>query len=662
MKLMSGKSNYIQSVLLLLAAAVINERSLVWVFQRQDAFSDRTNTAIRVFEVLCALIAFALILSNFERGKNLIAALRKTAKWLVEPLFSLDWKWGYAPLAGISVLRHIIGWGSEFGSVWYHPAVALIILQDALCSMLIGSCVFSFACRLAYCRRAAVIVAGLIYGAAAAIDIGFMHYARVRVSFGLLSGTSGALSIYLNAATLAFTGVCLVAASVSAHWFSKKSAVNGAWITLGQRLALALVAYIARPGEIIYYSSTVLVPGAYRAEMDSQLNEAKRFEGNALVVLSLRELISDRGVLVDVLPEHTSQLLAAYRSRDTRNTTPLGRPFKRIILVTMESLTTTLTSSQNPALPGVLTPTIDAVSPRSDSYYSSSFPTAYGLASHLTSHPNGQAMVQVGHPHALPAFLSQRGFRTAFFQSASLHFQSGERRFKEFGYKYLFGQETAQQNPEYAKFISGWGLCDRKVYEEAIDWMSLNRNEPIFLHILTADTHSPSGRLDWHGLEYPDTPQWIGKMGIARMLLESFFRADYDLKLFLEGLRSRQLLDDDTVVIITGDHTCPLGPTYNVIPGVHKNVVNAMPFMMISSRKIAWDYSRQASQIDTAPTVAALAGFAPNAQWWGRSMLSQSEPRPILAWRGPDGYVVLPDGSITAMSPDVQHAGWMILR
>jgi hypothetical protein len=643
------------AVSLLFISIVFNRWTLSAVLSRRIEFSDATKTNIIVVEVLCLAAAvviwkrpvvrrFVDWLKSRALAQSFVSSSRSKAFWL-----------SIVPICLDSLIRQLTGWsGSEFH--WWHPIALLAIAQGMLVSGLFVTGLSAIAYRLTRSYWLPIAIA-VTYAVVATVDAAFILYSKMRMSWSLVHASIGATSIYTDPWIIA-VGVTFIATSILAVWLTVRTDVATAHPTGLHRLAWVCLLLVSQPAAVVTRLATAPLPANRRASIESHLEEANRFSLNPLLDMGWSLIAAPKGTIVSEYSVADRALQKPFRS--SYAVPPFKRPMKRIILVTMESMSMTLTSRYNKELPGVLTPTIDALPASAENVRSISSPTAYGLATHLTSFPNGQAVLNTGHTNALPGYLSQQGWTTQYMQSATLQFQSGERRFREMGYQQLVGRDEAAKKPELARYISDWGLCDRKLYESAVDWLGLNRDRPVFLHILTADTHSPVGRLDWHDLEYPPTPEWIAHSGRAQLYLQAWFRADHDLGLFLAQLRARNLLDDQTAVIVTGDHSCPGGPIYMAVPGAAKESIERIPWILISGRDLPIDTGRLSSQIDTAPTIAQLAGVPSLSTWWGTSLLAKAAGRPQLAWRDRRALKVDPDGTTTVMDPAVQRIGWNI--
>jgi len=240
-----------------------------------------------------------------------------------------------------------------------------------------------------------------------------------------------------------------------------------------------------------------------------------------------------------------------------------------------------------------------------------------GIATHLCSHPNALGSAALAYPHSIVRDLRRVGYRTVLFQSPYESFNGGIRRFSELGFQEHYGALWQREHGR-GQFVNTWGTCDRITFQSIADYLDHHRDEKIFIAGLTIDTHSPAGRNDYAGLGYPEAPAWIQR-DQAGVYLRSVFRMDYDLKLFVENLEKRGLLDQHTVLIITADHSCPPFPQLRDRLGLNHSRFERIPWIFISKAAVPL-YRKPATQLDSAPTLAYLAGLERDTSWWAAGL------------------------------------------
>lgn len=344
-----------------------------------------------------------------------------------------------------------------------------------------------------------------------------------------------------------------------------------------------------------------------------------------------------------VAPERLSRItsLREFQSTIGHYNLPLGRqhyqprvarPFRRVVIVFCESLSSFFLKSCNPQLPGTATPFLDSPQIAASffrNHRTSAQPTKPALAVTFCSLPNPRVVVFARFPQAFIGVMRDHGWRTAFFSSASKYFANKERDCTDAGVQHFFGSEALSEDPHDAKYRLNWGICDRILYQRAGDYLAKHRDEPTFVIVEGADTHVPDGRTDYGDLKYPPTPEWIDREPMSGFL-QSVFRMDYDLSVFVGRLKAEKLLDEDTLVILTADHCFLASPILNSLPGTSSSPFERIPLVVLSGRKLPpADRNRPTSQLDIAPSLLHLLGLPIPQGYWGRTIFDP-QPAPFV--------------------------------
>jgi phosphoglycerol transferase MdoB-like AlkP superfamily enzyme len=204
---------------------------------------------------------------------------------------------------------------------------------------------------------------------------------------------------------------------------------------------------------------------------------------------------------------------------------------------------------------------------------------------------------------------------------------------KEEGFDIVVAKEDFAKAGLDTKYMQGWGVFDRFLYTKAIDQLEAHRDEKVFMTILGCDTHTPSGRLDYEDLKYPPLPNFINnaKPYELKRWLQSIFYHNYDIANFMSELEKRGLWDDETLVIITADHSPPINFALRQLAGYPNSNLARIPLVLLTPQLLPTLHADLfATQLDLAPTLAHLLGVPAPPGWWGRS---------IFAPEREDGYV-----------------------
>ena len=255
-------------------------------------------------------------------------------------------------------------------------------------------------------------------------------------------------------------------------------------------------------------------------------------------------------------------------------------------------------------------------------------PTLQGLTVTFNSHPNYNIQEITGQKNSFPKILEKHGFKSVFIRSASKFFANENLVFQNMGFSEIIGREDFFEKEEFKKYIYNWGLEDRILYEQALEYLKENKDKKLFLAILGTDTHPPYGQVKYKYLEYPQPPKIKNiEEKKVRLWLTSVDRMDFDIAAFLDNLEKEGLFDESTLIVIASDHSCPLNNVSSKIPGHPKNNLARIPLIFLSKNPLPeTDFAEKASQLDIAPTIFHLLGIEKPLGWWGRSLFSQENP------------------------------------
>lgn len=311
----------------------------------------------------------------------------------------------------------------------------------------------------------------------------------------------------------------------------------------------------------------------------------------------------------------------------------IGRPdppplrvkrFRRIVVLATESLPLRVLSAHNPSLGVELTPFYDSPEVRDrtfTNYWTTSMLTARGLWVTIGSRPNGEMFREGGIPDTLPAVLRRHGWETVFMRSASVYLEPDNLNMQRLGFDRVIGKEDFARDPRLRDHIEGWGLYDRLLFEEVAGVLE-RAERPVFVLVLGADTHAPSGRRDQYGsLEVPDPPEGLDRFGADAPYLRSVHVHDRDVARFVRLLKERGLWTEETLLVLTADHSPPYNTVDWLKDGYGGTPLNRIPLALLTPQKLPEvRLDRRACQLDFAPTLLHLLGISRPPGWWGTSL------------------------------------------
>ena len=250
--------------------------------------------------------------------------------------------------------------------------------------------------------------------------------------------------------------------------------------------------------------------------------------------------------------------------------------------------------------------------------------------------------------YGMPYYFNQMGYYTFSTHANNADFWNRKVMHANLGYQDFFAKEsyvvpTDTNDPNYI----GLGLSDKSFFEQLIPKLVeiKEKKSPFFGTIITLSNHSPFNSLSKYGefdvtMPYKYTDENGKKQeGVANYLkgtamgnyLTSAHYADSALGEFFDLLKENKL-DENTVVIIYGDHEAKLGKSeferlYNYDPETNglidktdKNYVSMdnynydllrnTPFIIwTSDKKYKKELSYVMGMYDVLPTVANMFGF-----------------------------------------------------
>lgn len=268
-------------------------------------------------------------------------------------------------------------------------------------------------------------------------------------------------------------------------------------------------------------------------------------------------------------------------------------------------------------------------------FYGNSIQTArHYLPVHCSVPPSYWDKDTVGFPklrlRSLEHILKEHGYRTLYFQSQqSLEFDNVGRFLKTIGFDEVHSMNGSFIGPGDGEKIWGWGLQDDLTFERVFDYLDRavsKSNQPLFTTILTTSHHFPFTEMP------PSQPKlYPSPENRAQIFGNSIHLADCYLATFFKELHSRPQYKD-SLIILTGDHSFPAGEHGNYFNEHRAYEENfQIPLLMIWPNRIAPQRIKDVafSQLDIAPTIAALLGITTPNHFRGREIQAGAAQVPI---------------------------------
>ena len=334
--------------------------------------------------------------------------------------------------------------------------------------------------------------------------------------------------------------------------------------------------------------------------------------------------------IVTQLPNNIAATAEKYNVFTAKNT-GIGKNYTRVILIATESLSAKYLHRFNPNIPVQAGRGYDAFFEEypATTLQTVTLSTLYGLTVIFSSHPYAELSFQNGYPLSFVKELKKNGFHTAFVRGAHEDYMHENELFHQAGFDVVQGWNFFEQEPQYSKYLSWWGLLDRKLFEYAAEYLQAHKNEKTFLTLLTVDTHVPLGRADYLDQEYEEID---GQFYDVPTMPRAFARTAQDIERFLYLLWEKKLLDENTLVLVTGDH-----PSFSnmMTPALFKPfqpVFDRIPFAVVTvpAQQKPLVNDLLASQLDIAPTVLDLLNLPQPKGFFGHSLFQTDTPRSVF--------------------------------
>ncbi|CAK7009132.1 MAG: hypothetical protein DELT_00370 [Desulfovibrio sp.] len=339
-----------------------------------------------------------------------------------------------------------------------------------------------------------------------------------------------------------------------------------------------------------------------------------------------------------------------YRDASSDQTEP---PFKRVLFISLESVAQKMLPFYNPRIPPETMPFLSSLienNPALHNLHTANIPTDPGLlALHASRLSIEYDMSRIDTPlDTLARLLQEKGFATY-----SLLGVTGSYGYltplmtRILGFQHFWAREKLESlYPQALVCPNGWGLADSAVFSAGVNLLAEHRDKKIFLDIRTANTHP----LFFYTVQEKDFPESIRKT--KSHMLRSLYGADRDLMMLFRMLGKAKLLTDETLIILTADHSPNHCREYLHYTGSPDFFPDKTPCVFITANKNANPFATlaptvPADQLDILPTLADALHLRKPETLWGRSLFTggkktivQREGHIVKFTRGQQQYVL----------------------
>lgn len=232
----------------------------------------------------------------------------------------------------------------------------------------------------------------------------------------------------------------------------------------------------------------------------------------------------------------------------------------------------------------------------------------------------------------LPQLLQTYGYQTLFHDGfPDLKFDNTYNFMNTIGFSKIMATSTKNlSNEEKNSKVWGWGPEDSVSYEQFLKAIqNLNKEKPYFAMIHTISNHMKFNKV-------PKSESKLFSENVKgdkeKMYMNSLNASDRYMGKFIEDLKHNKIFDD-TLIIITGDHSFPAGEH-----GIYDNFVSyyqeffKTPLLIIWKNKLSPQIieKKTYSHVDILPTIVDLIGKNGRIETMGRSIFSDEDSYALL--------------------------------
>ena len=230
----------------------------------------------------------------------------------------------------------------------------------------------------------------------------------------------------------------------------------------------------------------------------------------------------------------------------------------------------------------------------------------------------------------------KKGYETYYFHDyVDLYYPRSNFK-KSFAVDNFYNAEGL--NIEISEFFSGEWPSDEELFQKSVDIMT-SSDKPFMSWITTVTTHQPYNKSSYYGDLYMEKYKTQGYSEEVSRYYSKMKVLDNALGILLEGLKSKNKLDE-TVIILVGDHY----PTRLSETGINEIVksdikdrgIQKVPLLIYNSKLNAQTFDVYSSNVDILPTISNLFDLGTDSRiYFGEDLFSDNN----------DDLVIFNDGS-----------------
>jgi arylsulfatase A-like enzyme len=241
----------------------------------------------------------------------------------------------------------------------------------------------------------------------------------------------------------------------------------------------------------------------------------------------------------------------------------------------------------------------------------------------------------------LAEVLKPHGYRSAFMTSGYLDYVCMGCFLKDRGFDSIEDWTTVGRGQDQT---SWGGNNEGPLVDHTLEWIDQERNKPFYLELWTQQSHhpyEPSPGLPmtdfFAGRELPPDDYDLGRY------LNTLEQVDRQLGRLFAGLKARGL-DEDTIVVITGDHGEGFGDPHRTWGHGFRLYQECIQVPLVIWSPALFPQGRHVDtvggHVDVNPTLVDILGIPAPASWEGRSLFAADRVPRTYFYAANDDYLL----------------------
>jgi phosphoglycerol transferase MdoB-like AlkP superfamily enzyme len=214
-------------------------------------------------------------------------------------------------------------------------------------------------------------------------------------------------------------------------------------------------------------------------------------------------------------------------------------------------------------------------------------------------------------PSSTALSFQRKGYETSYYTGGYTGWRNTGKYCRTQGFENVHGAEFMKSlYPQIEE--ADWGVFDQYMFDALFQKLQEKKKEPQFFLCMTITNHSPHKipkNYQLYPIEFPESllPRITSDLTKTLKIMQTFQYANDCLGNFIHNLRNADL-GNNTIVVITGDHSMTGGFTYQDNALLYQWAVPLMFYIPVKyTQALQIDTTRLVSHKDILPTIYNLA-------------------------------------------------------